>query len=154
MERITAEVQDAYFDYDQFDIRDDARAVLAADANAIKAIFQDFPTASIVVEGHCDERGSAEYNLGLGDRRAQAARNYLIQLGVPADGMSVISYGKERPQCTESNESCWQQNRRAHFAQEVPTPRRRKINNTGAGPSFVARKAFSGVENTRRLESG
>jgi len=69
-----------------------------------------------VVEGHCDERGSAEYNLGLGDRRAQSAKDFLVQLGVPADKLRTISYGKERPVCTEANESCWQRNRRAHFA--------------------------------------
>jgi peptidoglycan-associated lipoprotein len=69
-----------------------------------------------VVEGHCDERGSAEYNLGLGDRRATSAKEFLQQLGVPSDRLKTISYGKERPQCTEQNESCWQKNRRAHFA--------------------------------------
>ena len=119
-----------------------------------KAILQNFPMASIVVEGHCDERGSAEYNLGLVDRRAQAARDYLIQLGVPANGMSVISYGKERPRCTESNESCWSRTGGHTSRRKVPTPRRPQNNSTGAGPSFVARKAVSGVENTRRRESG
>ena len=69
-----------------------------------------------MVEGHCDERGSAEYNLGLGDRRASSAKDFLVQLGVPADRLKTISYGKERPQCTESGESCWQKNRRAHFS--------------------------------------
>jgi peptidoglycan-associated lipoprotein len=69
-----------------------------------------------VVEGHCDERGSAEYNLGLGDRRATSAKDFLVQLGVPADKLKTISYGKERPQCTENDESCWQKNRRAHFS--------------------------------------
>ena len=69
-----------------------------------------------MVEGHCDERGSAEYNLGLGDRRAQSAKDFLVQLGVPADKLRTVSYGKERPVCTEGNESCWQRNRRAHFS--------------------------------------
>ncbi|HEY2013426.1 MAG TPA: OmpA family protein [Bryobacteraceae bacterium] len=114
--RIESGVQDIYFDYDKSDVRGDARDVLSRDAAAIKAILADFPNASIVVEGHCDERGSAEYNLGLGDRRSSSARDFLIQLGVPADRLKPISYGKERPQCTESNESCWQRNRRAHFA--------------------------------------
>lgn len=109
-------LQDAYFDYDKSDIREDARAVLTRDADALRAIFNDFPNSVIVVEGHCDERGSAEYNLGLGDRRAQAAKDFLVQLGVPADKLRTISYGKERPVCTESNEACWQKNRRAHFA--------------------------------------
>jgi peptidoglycan-associated lipoprotein len=117
-ERVTADVADAYFDYDKFDIREDARTVLTRDAGALKAILQDFPNASIAVEGHCDERGSAEYNLGLGDRRATAVRDYLVQLGVPADRLRTVSYGKEHPQCTESSEACWQKNRRAHFAAE------------------------------------
>jgi peptidoglycan-associated lipoprotein len=115
-ERLAAEVQDAFFDYDKSDIREDARAALTRDADALKAIFRDFANFSVVIEGHCDERGSAEYNLGLGDRRATAARDFLVQLGVPADRVKTISYGKERPQCTEHNEDCWQKNRRAHFS--------------------------------------
>jgi peptidoglycan-associated lipoprotein len=114
--RIGSEVQDAFFDYDKSDIRGDARDVLTRNAAAIKSILAEFPTVSIVVEGHCDERGSAEYNLGLGDRRSSSAKEFLVQLGVPADRLKTISYGKERPQCTEGNESCWQRNRRAHFA--------------------------------------
>jgi len=110
------EVQDAFFDYDKSNIRDDARAALTQDADALKRILNDFPSATITVEGHCDERGSAEYNLGLGDRRAAAAKDFLVQLGVPDAKLKTISYGKERPQCTESNEACWQRNRRAHFA--------------------------------------
>src|SRR5215472_6960979 len=115
-ERITSDLQDAYFDYDKNDIRADAQASLTQDAAALKSILADFPNASIVLEGHCDERGSAEYNLGLGDRRASSAKDFLVQLGVPADRLKTISYGKERPACTESNESCWQKNRRVHFA--------------------------------------
>jgi peptidoglycan-associated lipoprotein len=115
-QRIESDVQDVYFDYDKSDVREDARDVLTRDATAIKAILSDFPNATIVVEGHCDERGSAEYNLGLGDRRASAAKDFLVQLGVPGDRLRTISYGKERPQCTESSESCLQRNRRAHFA--------------------------------------
>jgi peptidoglycan-associated lipoprotein len=115
-DRLGSDVQDAYFDYDKSDIRSDARDALTRDVAALKSILSDFPNAVIVVEGHCDERGSAEYNLGLGDRRASSAKEFLQQLGVPADRMKTISYGKERPQCTEQNESCWQKNRRAHFA--------------------------------------
>jgi peptidoglycan-associated lipoprotein len=114
-ERINA-LQDAYFDYDKSDIRDDARAALTKDADFLKSIFQDFPNAVVTVEGHCDERGSAEYNLGLGDRRATSAKDFLVQLGVPGDKLKTISYGKERPVCTESNEECWQRNRHAHFS--------------------------------------
>jgi peptidoglycan-associated lipoprotein len=115
-QRMTSEVQDAYFDYDSSDIRADARDVLTRNAAALKSILADFPNNTIVVEGHADERGSAEYNLGLGDRRASSAKDFLVQLGIPADKLKTISYGKERPQCTEADESCWQKNRRAHFS--------------------------------------
>lgn len=115
-ERLEREVQDVYFDYDKYSIREDARSQLTRNADALKAIMRDFPNDMITIEGHCDERGSAEYNLGLGDRRATAAKDFLVQLGVPAGQLRTVSYGKERPQCTESNESCWQRNRRAHFS--------------------------------------
>jgi peptidoglycan-associated lipoprotein len=114
-ERLSREAQDAYFDFDRSYLRKDAITALTQDATALKSIMTDFPTTTIVIEGHCDERGSAEYNLGLGDRRASAARDFLTQLGVPGDRLIKISYGKERPQCTESNETCWQKNRRVHF---------------------------------------
>jgi peptidoglycan-associated lipoprotein len=113
---LSGSVVDAYFDYDKNDIREDARAALTKDADALKAIFASFPDSSISIEGHCDDRGSAEYNLALGDRRATAAKEFLVQLGVPGDKLKTISYGKERPQCTDHDESCWQKNRRAHFA--------------------------------------
>ena len=115
-QRVSSDLQDAYFDYDKSDIRGDAQFALTQDATALKSILADFPNATIVLEGHCDERGSAEYNLGLGDRRASAAKEFLQGLGVPSDRLKTISYGKERPQCTESNESCWQKNRRVHFS--------------------------------------
>jgi peptidoglycan-associated lipoprotein len=114
--RIQSDLQDALYDYDSNNIRDDARVALTTDADALKRILADFPTAKINVEGHCDERGSAEYNLGLGDRRATSAKDFLVQLGVPADRLMTISYGKERPVCTEADEGCWQRNRRAHFS--------------------------------------
>ncbi len=114
--RVQSDLRDALFDYDSNNIRDDARAALTADADALKRIMLDFPAAIFNVEGHCDERGSAEYNLGLGDRRASSARDFLIQLGVPGDRLKTISYGKERPVCTEADESCWQRNRRAHLS--------------------------------------
>jgi peptidoglycan-associated lipoprotein len=115
-QRLNTEVQDVYFDYDKSDVSGEARDILTRDAGAIKSILADFPNASIVVEGHCDERGSAEYNLGLGDRRANSAKEFLTQLGVPADRLKTISYGKERPQCSEASEACYQKNRRAHFS--------------------------------------
>ena len=114
-ERLSKEVNDAFFDFDRTELREDARTALVGDALALQSILSEFPTASVVIEGHCDERGSAEYNLELGDRRASGAKQFLSQLGVSSDRLIEISYGKERPQCTESNETCWQRNRRVHF---------------------------------------
>lgn len=105
------EVQDAYFDYDKADIRPDARQALSKTADFLKA----HPSVRVTIEGHCDERGSTEYNLGLGDRRASATKQYLVSLGVTADRMTTVSFGKEKPFCAEHNEPCWQQNRRGHF---------------------------------------
>jgi len=119
-ERIATELADAYFDYDKSDVREDARAALAKDAEALRSILADFPAAVIVIEGHCDERGSAEYNLGLGDRRVASASAYIETIGVEAGRLKTVSYGKERPQCTESTEACWQKNRRVHFAAGGP----------------------------------
>ena len=113
---LNREAQDAYFDYDKSDIRDDARAALTKDAEILKRIFAADRSFTVVIEGHCDERGSAEYNLGLGDRRATSAKEFLVQLGVPADRLTTISYGKDRPQCTDADEGCYQRNRRAHLA--------------------------------------
>jgi len=104
-------VHDAYFDYDKADIRSDSREALAQTAEYLKAN----PSIRITIEGHCDERGSTEYNLGLGDRRSAAVREYLVSLGVSADRMNTVSFGKEKPFCMEHNETCWQQNRRGHF---------------------------------------
>jgi peptidoglycan-associated lipoprotein len=113
---LASDVQDIYFDYDKNDIRDEARAVLTKDADTLKQLFTDNPAFVVLIEGHCDERGSAEYNLGLGDRRATSAKDFLVSLGVPADRLKTISYGKERPQCTEADEGCYQKNRRVHFS--------------------------------------
>ena len=107
----TQEVRDAYFDYDKADIRPDARGALSTTADFLKK----YPSIRATIEGHCDERGSTEYNLDLGDRRASAVKQYLVSLGVSADRLTIVSFGKEKPFCHESNESCWQQNRRGHF---------------------------------------
>ncbi len=115
-QRISGELSDAFFDYDGNTIREDAQQALNKDADVLKKILVDFPSGSVIVEGHCDERGSAEYNLGLGDQRASAAKAYLVQLGVSGDRLKTVSYGKERPQCTEANDECYQRNRRAHFS--------------------------------------
>jgi peptidoglycan-associated lipoprotein len=104
-------MKDIFFDYDRYDLRADDQATLAADA----AFLNAHPSIRFTIEGHCDERGSTEYNLALGDNRANAARNALVKAGLPASQILTRSYGKEKPFCTESNESCWQQNRRAHF---------------------------------------
>ncbi len=115
-ERLSSEVQDVYFDFDESAIREDARATLTRNAEALRSIFGEFADAAVTLEGHCDERGSAEYNLALGDRRASAAKEFLQQLGLSGDRLRTVSYGEERPQCTESSESCWQMNRRVHFS--------------------------------------
>ncbi|MGH9437867.1 MAG: peptidoglycan-associated lipoprotein Pal [Terriglobia bacterium] len=104
-------IKDAYYDFDKSTIRPDATQALTADAQFLNA----HPDVKFTIEGHCDERGSEEYNLGLGDRRATAAKNYLVNLGISADRITTISYGKDRPFCTEHTEACWQQNRRAHL---------------------------------------
>jgi peptidoglycan-associated lipoprotein len=110
-ELFAANVKDVFFDYDSYAIRADAQQQVAADA----AFLKQHPTWKFTIEGHCDERGSTEYNLALGDSRANAARDALTQAGVSAGNIKTISYGKEKPFCNESNEACWQQNRRAHF---------------------------------------
>ncbi len=104
-------VRDAFYDFNKADIRPDAREALTKDAEFLRS----YPSVHVTLEGHCDERGSTEYNLGLGARRAQAAKNYLVSLGITPDRMETVSEGKEQPICTESTEECWQQNRRAHF---------------------------------------
>ena len=103
--------KDIHFDFNRYDIQEVDRGTL----KAIAEWMLQHSTARIVVEGHCDERGTDEYNLGLGDRRATATRDYLMSLGVPKDRMQTVSYGEERPLCTDHTEDCWQQNRRAHF---------------------------------------
>ena len=104
-------VKDVYFDYDKADVRADQQTLVQANAG----FLQQHPNMSVTMEGHCDERGSTEYNLALGDNRASAVKNALVAAGVPADRIKTVSFGKEKPFCTESNESCWQQNRRGHF---------------------------------------
>ena len=111
-------IQDAYFDYNKHNIRPDAQTALVADAKTLGEILQQYPRYKLTVQGYCDERGSEEYNLALGDKRATQAKEYLASLGVPGDQLKTISYGKERPVCTDHDEDCWQKNRRAHITQE------------------------------------
>lgn len=102
---------DVYFDYDKSDLRDTAQEHLTADAN----FLNEHSAFLVTIEGHCDERGTNEYNLALGQRRADAAADFLSSNGVARDRLRTISYGEERPVCVESNEACWQRNRRAHL---------------------------------------
>jgi peptidoglycan-associated lipoprotein len=104
-------IKDAFFDLDKSDINADARAALTKDAEFLRS----YPQVRISLEGHCDERGSTEYNLGLGQRRAEAAKNYMVSLGISADRIETVSWGKERPFCSTHDDACWQQNRRAHL---------------------------------------
>ena len=110
-EIFTREVRDAYFDFNKADIRSDARSALSQTASYLRS----YPTERVTVEGHCDERGSTEYNLALGDRRASAVKQYLVSLGISADRINTVSFGKEKPFCMQSTDDCYQQNRRGHF---------------------------------------
>jgi len=103
--------EDIHFDFDQYDVRPDAKPIL----QAIASWLLKNTSANILIEGHCDERGTDEYNLALGDRRAKATRDYLIALGVPSNRVEMLSYGEEKPLCTDSTEECLAKNRRAHF---------------------------------------
>jgi peptidoglycan-associated lipoprotein len=104
-------LDDVFFDLDKSDLRDDARSALQKDAEWMKR----WTSTQVTVEGHCDSRGSSEYNLSLGSRRANAVKDYLQSLGIAANRLIIVSKGKEQPFCSEQAESCWQQNRRGHF---------------------------------------
>jgi peptidoglycan-associated lipoprotein len=108
--RATDNLKDVFFDFDKYDIRGNDAKILDTNAAWLKSNDN-----LVLIEGHCDERGTNEYNLALGERRAKATMNYLVAQGVQASRITIISYGKERPTCTEHTESCWAQNRRAHF---------------------------------------
>ena len=110
-------IQDAYFDYDKHTIRPDAQTALKADAQTLGDIIRQYPDFKLRVEGYCDERGSEEYNIALGDARAKQAKDFLASMGVPGNQLNVISYGKDKPVCTDHDEDCWQKNRRAHITQ-------------------------------------
>jgi peptidoglycan-associated lipoprotein len=114
----TGPLKDVYFDFDQYDLRADARETLKANATWLK----NNPAAQVQVEGHADERGTNEYNLALGAKRAQSVKDYLVTLGTAADRLSTISYGEEVPACREQTEDCWQQNRRARFVVQPTRP--------------------------------
>jgi peptidoglycan-associated lipoprotein len=109
-----AKMEDALFDFDMSTIRPDASTALKDDVGVIRDILAAYPNQKLLIEGHADERGSEEYNLALGDRRAQSVKDFLTSMGIPNVQLTLISYGKERPVCSDETESCWQRNRRAH----------------------------------------
>lgn len=111
-------LKDVYFDFDSYDLRADARDTLKANGEWLRSN----PSAQVQIEGHCDERGTTEYNLALGSKRAQSVKDYLVTLGATADRLSTISYGEELPVCTEHNEACWQKNRRARLVIQTAKP--------------------------------
>lgn len=115
IDTLLARIEDAYFDYDKHALRPDAIKALEADSTELRDILKDYPDYKLTVEGYCDERGSAEYNMALGQERADAAKAYLVQVGIPTGQLSTVSYGKEKPICDEHDEVCWQKNRRIHI---------------------------------------
>lgn len=110
-------IQDAYFDYNKHTLRPDAEATLKTDAQTLADIIKQYPDFKLTVEGFCDERGSDEYNIALGDARAKQTKEYLSNLGLPGNQLATISYGKEKPVCTDHDEACWQRNRHTHITQ-------------------------------------
>jgi peptidoglycan-associated lipoprotein len=118
IDELIARIQDAYFDYDAHTLRNDAISTLAADSKELAQILQQYPGYKLKIEGYCDERGSDEYNVALGDARAKAAKDYLVNAGVAAAQLDTVSFGKMNPVCTQHEESCWQKNRRVHIAAE------------------------------------
>ncbi len=110
-------IQDAYFDYNKHTLRPDAESALKTDAQTLADIIKQYPDFKLTVQGYADERGSDEYNLALGDARAKQTKEYLSNLGLPDNQLATISYGKEKPVCTEHDEDCWQKNRRTHITQ-------------------------------------
>lgn len=108
---IQSKLKDVYFEYDRYDITENSKAVV----KELSQILSKNKNIKVIIEGHCDERGTNEYNLGLGDRRTHAVKNYLMSLGIPSKSIETVSYGEEKPVCKENNETCWSKNRRAHF---------------------------------------
>ena len=115
IDQLLARIEDAYFDYDKHTLRADAIETLRKDSTELRDILKDYPDYKLTIEGHADERGSAEYNMALGQARAEAAKAYLVQVGIPSQQLGLVSYGKERPACQEQTEDCYQKNRRIHI---------------------------------------
>jgi len=110
-----AKLEDVLFDYDKATIRPDASKALESDVAVVRGILEKYPNQKVKIEGHADERGSDEYNVALGDKRALAAEQFLTGMGIKASQLEIVSFGKQRPVCTDHNEDCWQKNRRAHL---------------------------------------
>jgi peptidoglycan-associated lipoprotein len=110
-----ARLEDALFDYNKSTIRDDARNRLRDDVGVIRDILANYPSQKLLIEGHCDERGSEEFNMALGDKRAKATEEFLSSMGIPNTQLTIVSFGKDRPICTDKSEECYQRNRRAHM---------------------------------------
>jgi len=117
IQELLTRIQDAYFDYNKHTLRPDAETTLRKDAQTLADLIRQYPDFKLTVEGHCDERGSEEFNLALGDARAKQTKEYLSTLGLPENQLQLISYGKDRPVCNDHDEECWQKNRRAHITQ-------------------------------------
>jgi len=115
IDELLGRIQDAYFEYDRHTLSDTAVKTLSSDSKELSVILNQYPDYKIRVEGYCDERGSAEYNMALGEARAKAAKDYLVSVGVSADQLSTVSYGKEKQICDEHDEACWSKNRRVHI---------------------------------------
>jgi peptidoglycan-associated lipoprotein len=115
IDQLLAKIEDAYFDYDRHTLRPDAIEALKSDSSELRDILKDYPEYRLTIEGHCDERGSAEYNIALGQARADSAKAYLVGVGIPSGQLGTVSYGKEKPACQDHEENCWQKNRRIHI---------------------------------------
>jgi peptidoglycan-associated lipoprotein len=115
IDQLLARIEDAYFDYNQHTLRPDAIKALQSDSAELRDIIVQYPSYKLTIEGHCDERGSEAFNLALGDARAKAAKDYLVQVGISTSQLAVVSYGKDKPVCDEHDEACWQKNRRIHI---------------------------------------
>jgi peptidoglycan-associated lipoprotein len=115
IDELIGRIQDAYFDYNKHTLSDTAVKTLNGDSKELATIMNQYPDYKLQVQGYCDERGSAEYNLALGEARAKAAKDYLVSVGVSANQLSTVSYGKEKQLCEEQDEACWSKNRRIHI---------------------------------------
>jgi peptidoglycan-associated lipoprotein len=115
IDELIGRIQDAYFEYNKHTLTDAAVATLNGDSKELATIMNQYPDYKLQVEGYCDERGSAEYNIALGEARAKAAKDYLVSVGVSANQLSTVSYGKEKQVCEEHDEACWSKNRRIHI---------------------------------------